>query len=80
MKGETIVESMREEAVRAVVFPSDVPDVPHPVHNYTTQTCEFVAPASFRFGVPDKVVTSRMRQFWSFIYATVEPLAKVRLT
>ncbi|KAK0236545.1 hypothetical protein EDD85DRAFT_907325 [Armillaria nabsnona] len=80
MKGETIVESMREEAVGAVVFPSDVPDVPHPVHNYTTQTCEFVAPASFRFGVPDKVVTSRTRQFWSFVYATVEPLAKVRLT
>ncbi|PBK87259.1 hypothetical protein ARMGADRAFT_972065 [Armillaria gallica] len=80
MKGETIVESMREEAVGAVVFPSDVPDVPHPVHNYMTQTCEFVAPASFRFGVPDKVVTSRTRQFWSFVYATVEPLAKVRLT
>ncbi|PBK91634.1 hypothetical protein ARMGADRAFT_968454 [Armillaria gallica] len=80
MDGETIVESMREGPVGAVVFPSDVPDVPHPVHNYTTQTCQFVAPASFRFGVPDKVETARTRLFWSVVYPTVEPLAKVRLT
>lgn len=80
LKGTALEESMREEGVGAVAFPPDARHVPHPVDQCPTLTCKFVAPASVRFGLPDKVETSRTRWAWKVVHATVEPLRKVRLT
>ncbi|EKM55708.1 uncharacterized protein PHACADRAFT_256522 [Phanerochaete carnosa HHB-10118-sp] len=80
MKDERVPESMREEPVGAVFFPDDSPGLPHPDGQYPTTTVKFVAPASFRFGLPDTVETARTRPYWIIVHATVESMAKVRLT
>ncbi|KAJ7508989.1 hypothetical protein B0H11DRAFT_1901760 [Mycena galericulata] len=62
MKGKALEESMREEGVGAMVFPSELHQVPHPVDERPSLACKFVAPASVRFGLPDRVETSRTRR------------------
>ncbi|KAJ7124465.1 hypothetical protein C8R44DRAFT_148489 [Mycena epipterygia] len=79
MKGKALEESMREEGVGAMVFPSELHPLPHPVDERPSLACKFVAPASVRFGLPDRVETSRTRYAWLFAYATVEPFRVVRV-
>ncbi|KAI6029021.1 hypothetical protein EDC04DRAFT_3091903 [Pisolithus marmoratus] len=80
MKGKALEESMREEGVGAIVFPSELQPVPHPVDERPSLACKFVAPASVRFGLPDRVKTSRTRYAWIVVYATVDPFRVVRVT
>ncbi|KAA1472875.1 hypothetical protein DENSPDRAFT_821987 [Dentipellis sp. KUC8613] len=72
LKPEALSESMRDEGVGTVVVQEDAPHVPHPDDGSATVACKFVAPASLRYGLPDKVKTSRSQPYWKVVHATVE--------